>query len=178
MPLVEKTDEELMAAYQKGTEDAFRILYSRHSGKVYGYLRSKCLSEQEASDLFQEVFVKIHRSKHLYNQSLPALPWIFSVTRSVMLDGHRKKVRRKEVFDCDLDTFSTEEKEDPRMDLVGTLTQELPPQQRMALQMRYIEEKTFEEIAEQLQTSPVNVRQILSRSIRNLREWARKGDKP
>ena len=60
------TDEELMASYQEGSEEAFKELYSRHSGKVLGYLRSRTSSEQDAVDLFQEVFVKIHKSKHLY----------------------------------------------------------------------------------------------------------------
>lgn len=178
MLLNEQSDEDLMALYQGGSEEAFRKLYTRHSGKVFGFLKSRTKSDQEASDLFQEVFVKIHRSKHLYNKSLPVLPWIFSVTHSVLIDGHRKVARKKEVYGVDFDRLATAEREESELDNVLPLTHQLPHQQQIALQMRYVEEKTFEEIAERLKTSPVNVRQIISRSIRHLKELVKDGGKP
>lgn len=170
----EESDDQLMVLYQGGSEEAFQVLFSRHSGKVYGYLRSRTYSEQETADLFQEVFVKIHKSKHLYNKSLPVLPWIFSVAHSVWIDGHRKVGRRKEVYGVDFDGMATEGKNESRYPDVLPLTQGLPHQQQIVLQMRYVEEKTFEEIAESLKTSPVNVRQIVSRGIRHLRELLKK----
>jgi RNA polymerase sigma-70 factor (ECF subfamily) len=174
----EQSDEELMALYQEGSEEAFKALYSRHSGKILGYLISRTQSEQEATDLFQEVFVKIHKSKHLYNKSLPVLPWIFSVTHSVLVDGRRKAIRRSETFGFDFDELAAYEKEDSGVAAVIPLIQDLPTQQRIALQMRYVEEKTFEEIAERLKTSPVNVRQIVSRSVKHLKGLVKEGDKP
>lgn len=170
----EESDDQLMVLYQGGSEEAFKVLFSRHSGKVYGYLRSRTHSEQEAADLFQEVFVKIHKSKHLYNKSLPVLPWIFSVAHSVLIDGQRKVGRRKEVFGVDFDGMPTEGRDESQDADVLPLTKGLPQQQQIALQMRYVEEKTFEEIAASLKTSPVNVRQIVSRGIRHLRELLKK----
>lgn len=171
-----ETDEELMAAYQDGSEEAFKALYTRHSGKVFGYLKLRVHSEQEATDLFQEVFVKIHKSKHLYNKSLPVLPWIFSVTHSVLVDGVRKLERKKEVFGVDLDDFAAPQEE--ALASVTPLLKGLPSNQQVALQMRYVEEKTFEEIAERLKTSPMNVRQIISRSVKHLKGFVKEGDKP
>lgn len=37
----EPTDEELMRAYQLGSEQSFERLYLRHSGRVYGYLKNR-----------------------------------------------------------------------------------------------------------------------------------------
>ena len=141
----DQTDEELMAMYQEGSEDAFTTLYSRHSGKVFGYLRARSSSEQEATDLFQEVFIKIHRSKHLYNRSLPVLPWIFSVTHSVLIDGKRKVDRKKETYDFDFDRIAASEPaENNAVTSIAPLIKSLPENQQLALQMRYLDEKTFE----------------------------------
>jgi RNA polymerase sigma factor (sigma-70 family) len=174
MPGTNGTDEELMAKYQEGSEDAFKALYSRHSSKIYGYLKSRVRSEQEVTDLFQEVFVKIHRSKHLYNRSLPVLPWLFSVTHSVMIDGLRKSSKKSEVFDYDFDQLPT-----PVPTISGGMPAQisgLPENQQAAMQMRYVDEKTFEEIAQSLKTTPANVRQLISRGIKNLKNLVKSGD--
>lgn len=165
----DQTDEELMALYQEGSEEAFKALFARHSGKIFGYLKNKLASQQDAADLFQEVFVKIHKSKHLYNKSLPVLPWIFSVTRSVLLDGFRKNNRRQEVFNVDFDAIASANEQEG-MASVTPLLRELSANQQVALQMRFVEEKTFEEIAQRLKTSRVNVRQIISRGVKHLKE--------
>ena len=175
----DQTDEELMISYQKGSEEAFRALYDRHSGKIFGYLKSRVGSKEVANDLFQEVFVKIHRSKHLYNSSLPALPWIFSVTHSTLIDGLRKAARKREVHEFDFDRLPTAETEqENRLGSVTSMVTKLPESQKTALQMRYIDEKTFEEIAVRLKTSPLNVRQIISRGVRQLRSLVKEGEKP
>jgi len=71
------SDEELMVMYQTGSEEAFDSLYRRHSEKIYGFLRRRVWNDERAAELYQEVFLKMHRSKQLYNKSLPALPWMF-----------------------------------------------------------------------------------------------------
>lgn len=166
----EETDEVLMSLYQGGSEEAFRMLYDRHSGKIFGYLKSRVGSEEFAADLFQDVFIKIHKSKSLYNKSLPVLPWFFSITQSVMIDGLRHKGRKKEIFGQDLDQVTSDEKSETQSSVdIIPLINKLPKNQKTAVQMRYVDEKTFEEIATALKTSPVNVRQMMSRSVRQLK---------
>lgn len=174
---VSQTDEELMALYQEGSEEAFKALYSRHSGKIFGYLRTRSKNSEEATDLFQEVFVKIHRSKHLYNRSLPVLPWIFSVTHSVLVDGKRSHKRKNEVFDFNFDQMPMNEVSESKIGIVMPTLDHLPENQSVALKMRYLDEKTFEEIAKTLKTSPLNVRQIISRGVKNLKRLVNEGDK-
>lgn len=164
-----QTDEELMAAYQSGSHQAFHVLYQRHSGKIYGYLKARVSSEQDVKELFQEVFIKLHRSKHLYNANMPVLPWIFSVTYSVMVDGLRRITKLKEDLNQNLDSFEAPVFVSRTADsLVGRLDGD----QKAAVQMRFLEEKTFEEIAKTLKTSPINVRQIVSRAIKKLKRWS------
>ncbi|MCO5144534.1 MAG: sigma-70 family RNA polymerase sigma factor [Oligoflexia bacterium] len=168
------TDEELMVMYQSGSEEAFTQLYQRHSKKVYGYLRSRLLSNQEAADLMQETYLKIHKSKHLYNQSFPVLPWVFSITHSVLVDRLRKLGRIKEDLEQNLEQVS-EEIDDVSLDAVELkpYLAQLPEHQQIAITNRYINEKTFEEIAEILNTSPMNVRQLVSRGLKKMKTLVR-----
>ena len=60
----------------------------------------------------------------------------------------------------------------------ATQLQNIPAKQKIAIEMRYVEEKTFEDIARVLKTSEVNVRQLLSRGLNRLKQLVREGDKP
>lgn len=170
MKLNDLSDEELMTMYQSGAEDAFLILYGRHAEKIYGFLRARVWNAEKANELFQDVFLKVHRSKQLYNQSLPALPWIFSITKSVLNDGLRaeKKARRDSENGVDDQTLNDQH----TMADVTDLLSRLPENQRRAIELRYINEQTFEEIAASLETTSENARKIVSRAFAKLRSFA------
>jgi RNA polymerase sigma-70 factor (ECF subfamily) len=85
------TDEELMVAYQEGNDRAFSVLYNRHSGKLFGYLKNKLKDSHLAEDVFQATFLKLHRNRSRYDPSFPFLPWLFTVCKTVMIDQTRKK---------------------------------------------------------------------------------------
>jgi RNA polymerase sigma factor (sigma-70 family) len=175
MNLNNLSDEELMVMYQAGAEDAFQILYQRHSEKIYGFLRSRVWNNERAAENFQDVFLKMHRSKHLYNKFLPALPWIFSVTRSVLIDGLRADKRAKRDAE-----FKHEEADNAPATLpeITTWLNRLPESQRYAVELRFINEKTFEEVAATLNTSSQNARKIISRAVSKLKGFASEGEKP
>jgi RNA polymerase sigma factor (sigma-70 family) len=174
-----ETDEELMILYQKGAEDAFRVLYERHSSKVFGYIKAKIRNPERANDIFQEVFVKIHKSKHLYNNSLPFLPWLFTVTKNAIVDDVRKiekenlRIQKEE----NLEELPSREVA-AGFSQVRPYLESLPENQKSAVYLRYVEEKTFEEISVILKTSPVNVRQLVSRGVQRMKELFQNGDKP
>src|SRR5438046_324640 len=81
----QKSDEELMSLYQTGEYSAFEIIYSRHSGRVFEYLRKRTAVET-ARDLLQEIFLKVHRSRGQYSSQYPFLPWLFAISRNVLFD--------------------------------------------------------------------------------------------
>lgn len=157
-----------MQSYQSGSVDAFNLLYERHSGKVFGFLSNRIQKRKEAEDLLQEVFFKLHRSKHLYNKTLPFSPWLFSITRSVLLDFKKKKNLEDLVQESELDKMPHPEKQQVDHDLQGLVSQ-LPQIQSEALSLRVFEDKTFDEIASRLSTSPENARQLVSRGIKQLK---------
>lgn len=169
--LSNQSDEDLMALYQSGEAKAFETLYARHSGRVYEFLKKKTTAEN-ARDLLQETFMKVHRSRHQYSAQYPFLPWLFAITRNALVDFIRlneSKVARNSVME--FREVASQTAEAPIMwtpDLTNAL-QTLPVNQRRAIELRYLSDWTFEQIAEDMRTTPTNVRQVISRGLRKLR---------
>lgn len=174
MNLDHLSDEELMVMYQNGNDLAFQALYSRHSGRVLAFIRSKISNSELAGDIFQEVFIKIHKSKKLYNSSFEVLPWIFTITRTSVIDGLRKNKNNRVSYEEDIDKLSVLvpelENNLSHEDLAPALSR-LPQNQREAIHMRYVDENTFEEIAKHLGTSSENVRQLVSRGVKSMKKF-------
>jgi RNA polymerase sigma-70 factor (ECF subfamily) len=172
------TDEILMQTYQDGDVMAFEVLYARHSKKVFFYL-CKRVDRETASDLMQETFLKLHKSKELYDPQFPFLPWLFTVTKNTCMDGLRKKMRNKET--APLDENLTELMATPMIqdssDLSSAMVNALPPDQGRAVALRYLEDWSFEDIAKKLNTTSGNSRQLVSRGVQKLKQiLSSKGD--
>jgi RNA polymerase sigma factor (sigma-70 family) len=162
--LKKKSDEELMLAYQRGDENAFRELYSRHSGRVLGFLRAKIRDEAKARDVFQATFLKLHRSRSRYNPALPFTPWLFTICRNEFLDALKKEKRLNEDLIGDVPERSSQTVASDPVDLSA-----LNAVQRDAITMRFGDDSSFDDIAKALETTPSNARQLVSRALRTLR---------
>ncbi len=178
MPLSQKSDEQLMILYQNGTEAAFKMLYERHSSKIFGFIKNRLKTSEHCQDVFQEVFMKIHKSKHLYNKSHPVLPWLFTITKNAVVDHARKA--KKTFGQIQIDELEIAA---PVLDAgfslsdVSSYLAEIPAGQKAVIEMRYADEKTFADIAKVLETSDVNVRKLLSRGVLRLKQLIKESEK-
>lgn len=157
-----------MLAYQQGDNAAFNELYERYSGRVYAYLGNRVFNRNERDDLFQAVFLKLHKSRHLFNSTFQFAPWLFTICRTTLLDF--LKMRKAEVISAAPITDQIVGEVSP--DSALSLSQaglELSDQQRAALEMRYRDGLDFSKIADRLKISSSNVRQVISRAVRKLR---------
>jgi len=166
--LTQLSDEDLMTLYQTGDMQAFETLYRRHSERVLAYLCKKT-SEQNARDLLQDTFLKLHRARHQYSSQYPFLPWLFAITRNALVDLVRsKEMRISRESASQVETLAASEDLNWVPDLLHAL-QTLPANQRRAIELRYQSDWTFEQIAKEMETTPVNIRQMISRGIKKLR---------
>lgn len=171
----ERTDEDLMKLYCNGDSSAFEVLYARHSKRVYGYLQKRAPG-LSASDILQDTFFKLHRSRDQYNSQYPFLPWLFTIARNALFDFARKTSIENKRF------LSQENFESVSAPLVIeglnitllAATGSLPENQKAAVKLRYMEEWSFEDIAKKLKTSPQNARQLASRGVKALRTLLRR----
>lgn len=178
----QKTDEELMLAYQEGDSRAFDEIYDRTADTLYGYLQRRIQSKDFVDDIFQVTFAKFHQTRLQYRPPLPVLPWLFTICRTVTIDALRKKAKERETSDVDMDLYQGESsiegegvssQDSPFPEgLVGLKT--LSPPQKEALTLRYVHDLSFEDIAKRLETTPTNARQLVSRAIKKLKTFTQK----
>jgi len=86
---------EMLARHLAGDVRAFPELMERFGGPVFGYLKRSGLPGPVAEDLFQETFLRVHRSAQRYDPAAPFRAWLFTITHNLVRSHFRKqKVRR------------------------------------------------------------------------------------
>lgn len=166
-----ETDEELMNLYIQGDIKAFDALYLRHKAMVFGYLVKKLPSKQQAEEVFQMAFLKLHQSRSQYNVGEAFLPWLFTIARNSLFDHLRKtrsEAQKIEAYGNERSTVSTNDNnllEDRLEEGINQLSND----QKALITQRYVDGLDFEEIAKRSNSNPAAVRQSVSRVTRKLK---------
>jgi RNA polymerase sigma-70 factor (ECF subfamily) len=166
------SDGELMGLYAHGSHRAFEELFRRYEGRAHGYFLRRVRCEARARDLYQDLFLRLHRFRHGYDPSRPFEPWFFHIAHGVLVDDWRRRHRQAEVG----------------LEVAGLVSPAPDPEQRAAARSeserqleRLSEEEIrilvdakvfgleYSEIAAALSKSVAAVKQIASRSLRRLR---------
>ena len=159
------SDEELMRMYLSGDLRAFENLYTRHSGRVYAYLRKKLPQKEEQDEVFQKTFLKFHNSRRKFDFSYTVLQWLFVIARTSLLDHLRSRGRQESL----IEKISVESQDTSEAVRASEFVDKLPEKQRQIVQLRAIDELSYEEISKKLGQSEVSVRQSFSRAVKKLR---------
>lgn len=181
------TDEQLVAAYASGDNEAFDALLLRHKNRLFTYIVQMVRDRDLADDIFQETFVKAITTirQGRYSDFGKFSAWITRIARNLAIDSFRAEKSEATVStdDTNFDVLnrrelSEETVEDAMIDLqiehdVRRLVDELPEPQREVLMMRFYKNLSFKEIAE---ITGVSINTALGRmryAILNMRRFAR-----
>ena len=165
-PFSHLEDSELMKLYINGDYMAFEVIYLRHKNKVYSYLDKRLFDKNHIDDVFQSVFVKFHKSKNLYNSKYSLLQWLYTITRSELLDFLKKNKIQEVEFEENLLTQSENvDTEQIDLDSISTLS----TKEKEAIKLRYLSEEDFTAISKILNTTEANSRKLVSRGIKKLK---------
>lgn len=85
----------LMVRYQQEDRGAADRLIYRLTPALTGYLYYANVPTGDRDDILQECWMRIHRSRHNYQDTLPVLPWVFAFLRHTRLDAYRRTRRRR-----------------------------------------------------------------------------------
>lgn len=84
------TDDYLMRQFQNGDREAFTYLVHRHKRDIFRFILSKVTDRELASDLTQDVFVKLFKSADWYQPMGQFRSWLFRMAQNICIDYHRK----------------------------------------------------------------------------------------
>src|SRR6478736_4248128 len=88
--------DQVMRRYAGGEDAAFDELYAALSPRLYSFCVRLAGRNGDADDLFQDAFLKLHRSRATYVSGASVLHWAFAIVRSTHLDRLRRRARRPE----------------------------------------------------------------------------------
>lgn len=128
-----------------------------YSKRVFNLAYQFCGSYQEAEDLTQDIFLKLHGVLPKYDPSKNFTAWLTTLAKNHLIDVYRKSKWEKGHRDDFEDVLvRAESRSDPERDLLRRERQTmlwqaldlLTPEIRMAVLLRDIQGKTYEEMAE------------------------------
>ncbi len=90
-----RADELLMAAYQDGDTAAFEQLYGRYEQKIYNFLLRRLGNKELCHDLFQEIFLKLHRARHEFDPQHSFSTWLFTIVNNTLKNEFKRLGRLK-----------------------------------------------------------------------------------
>ncbi len=97
----ERTDEELLAAYQQGDPGAFEALLRRHRAPLFTFLLRMLGERERAEDLAQETFLRIVKGAQAWEHRARFQTWLFTIARNLCVDQSRRdRFRRADSLDA------------------------------------------------------------------------------
>lgn len=188
--LIMRTDEELVALYATGTDEAFDVLLERYKDRLFSYILYQVRNADVAEDIFQETFVKVVVTIRdgRYTESGKFYSWVTRIAHNLVIDFFRREKGENTIStdESDVDLLnnakladrcaqSAIDSEQTFVDL-HLLINKLPQEQREVVQMHYFQEMTFKEIAEE---KGISINTALGRmryGILNMRKMAQRFD--
>ena len=159
-----RSDEDLMGDLASGRQDALGPLYSRYAPLVF-QIGVHSLDRPAAEELVQEVFLTIWRGADGFDASQGAFrPWLLRLTHWKILNELRRR-RRRPATTTRMPVMTTillqeladvgpgpEERawQTEHQDIVKAALAALPPKQRQAIALAYLEDMTHEQVARTL----------------------------
>jgi RNA polymerase sigma-70 factor (ECF subfamily) len=167
----------LVARFQSGERDVYSVLYMRYFDRVFSYLKTLFRDDpHEAEDLTQQVFLNVLDALPRYERrEQPFRAWLFVIVRNAGLMQLRKssRIELAEPGTAQLEA-SHEDGDEVALDWITDrellmFVERLPEPQRQVLLLRFMLGLRPTEIAQVLDRSPDDVRQLQSRALRFLR---------
>jgi RNA polymerase sigma-70 factor (ECF subfamily) len=160
-----KSDEELMAAYVAGEQVAFDALFARYAPLLLRVMRRQLWQQEDAHELVQQTFLQLHRARHDFQEGRRLRPWLMTIAFNLKREYFRKRKRKPETsleVEPPASGRDVGETLDRRRTAqrVRRALEQLPEGQREVIEMHWLQELSFPEIAEVfgLSTSAVKVR--------------------
>ncbi len=170
-----------MQKIAEGNQEAFLFVYKNYSSKVYTTAMNYVQNSEDAEEITQDVFLKVHKYASTFKGKSSINTWIYRITVNTALNVIEKRKRFKLV------PFSTNINEPINFEHPGVLEEnkekakilylvinQLPDAQKTSFILGFIEEQPRQEIANIMGVSVKAIESLLYRAKANLKEKLKK----
>lgn len=154
----------------------FESLIERYQGKLKHYiLRISHFSEMESEEILQDIFIKVWKNLNDFDADMKFSTWLYRIAHNETISAWRKSKSRgdteratldPELFDQIADEFDFVNDLQSQFDSaqVHQILDQLPEKYRTALVLKFIEDKSYDEISDILQKPPGTVATLINRA--------------
>lgn len=181
LELRELDDSQVVAAYLAGRNRAFDEIVDRYQKRLLNFVHRTIGDRERAEDLVQEVFIRVHRHLHRFDQTKKFSTWIYTIASNLAKNELRNRSRSPLVlfqtirrnWEADhrpLQFEDTHYRPDDLFrkrylrEMVDAAVAQLPEHHRVVFVLRELEGKTYEEIAEITRCNLGTVKSRLNRA--------------
>jgi RNA polymerase sigma-70 factor (ECF subfamily) len=180
-------DNELVADYLEGNDQAFEILVSRYQDKLVNYVNGIVQDYDRAGDLAQDAFIRVFKNAHRYRGKYRFSTWLYRIATNLAIDELRRRKRNGRFFfhnvmeffqgdessvplpdtrHCPERALDTKEKAERLQMAIGSLSQKY----RLAFVLKEVQGLSYEETGQVLNISLGTVKSRIHRAKMLLRE--------
>ncbi len=175
MPVAD--EQVLITNVRQGSHEAFRVLVETYMKQAYDVAFSILGNHEDADDVAQEAFVRVHRSLASFRGESAFSTWLFRIVKNCSLNRlkqrKRKQGREVELAFADHEVVSlntgTGQAEDTRI-YVERALHELPTLQRAVVMLRHMNGLSTKQVSKILDCSEGTVKTHLHRGLKKMRE--------
>ena len=179
------TEHELIQGLKNGDETAFKYLVETYQDRVFNTAIGILQNAEDAEDVTQEVFIKVFRSIHHFKGESKLSTWLYRIATTGALDVLRSRKSKKrfglvqrlfgegnepihELPDFNHPGVKFDQKENAAklFKAIG----ELPENQKVAFALHKLEDLSYQEVSEVMNTSVAAVESLMHRAKQNLRK--------
>ncbi|WP_183578397.1 RNA polymerase sigma-70 factor [Mucilaginibacter sp. X5P1] len=170
------SDDELIILLKQGDLNAFTAIHNRYYGVLYSHAYKRLADREEVKDILQELFTCIWNNREVITFNINLQAYLYTAVRNRILNVYKhKKIRSDYVASFESFLVNNEPTPDETLRikeliaLVEAEVQSLPAKMRLIFEMSRNSHLSHNEIAEQLNISPLTVKKQVNNSLKVLR---------
>lgn len=176
--------DEKLVALSLVNPDNFAYLIERYRLKLSIYIkRLTSISEDDLDDLLQEVFIKIYSNLNGFDVDLKFSSWAYRIAHNQVVSNYRKLKARPEGYKVAIDDFllnNLAAEIDPKKEVdkkflqnkISLILQEMKPKFRELIVLRFLEEKSYQEISDILKKPLGTVASLMNKAKKDFQTVA------
>lgn len=180
-----QSDEELVRA-TLGDKNNYRHIVERYHDPLLRYvLRLGCKNQEDGEDILQEVFIKTYMNLNEFDPDMKFSSWIYRIAHNETISHFRKMKMQPQpieseegllLFELIPDKYNMEEESDKKRltNAIQQALKKIDKKYRDVIVLKYLEERSYEEISDILQKPTGTIATLLNRAKQRLQEELKK----
>jgi RNA polymerase sigma-70 factor (ECF subfamily) len=166
---LQEAEERLLVEAAQKDQSRFAELYEYNFERVYAYVARRVRDREEAEDLTSEVFHRALANLAQFEwRGAPFAAWLFKIAANAIIDRSKRTAKERQFYGDD-DPPEVSSAETEHRASLYRLVDQLPSEQRRVIEMRFAEQKSIREIAQELGRTEGAVKQLQFRGLEKLR---------